>query len=336
MKAMVLKKNDPIEKSPLKYTEVSKPEPNKNEIRIKVRTCGVCHTDLHEIEGDLPIKKQNLVPGHEIIGIVDKCGENVENFSNGDRVGVPWLFSACGSCKYCIRGQENLCDDAKFTGYHVNGGYAEFMVVQSNYAYHIPKIFSDAEAAPLMCAGVIGYRSIKMCQIKPGETLGLFGFGASAHIVIQIAKYWNCEVFVFTRSKNHQEHAKNLGASWVGTSKDNPPRKIDRAISFVPSGLIIHDILRVLDKGGTLAINAVHLTDIPAIPWDLIYYERQIISVANTTRQDAIDFLKLAGEIPIKTEVHTYNLKDANNALQDLKNSKFNGAAVLVIDKNSE
>jgi len=334
MKAMVLINPEPIEKFPLKYTEILKPEPNRNEIRIKVRTCGVCHTDLHEIEGDLPVKKQSLIPGHEVIGIVEKCGEKVNNFSKGDRVGVPWLYSACGSCKYCKRGQENLCDEAKFTGYHVNGGYAEYMVVPSNYAYHIPKVFSDTEAAPLMCAGVIGYRSLRMSQIKPGETLGLFGFGASAHIVIQIAKYWNCEVFVFTRSKNHQEHAKDLGASWVGTSKDNPPRKIDRAISIVPSGLIIHDILRVLDKGGTLAINAIHLTDIPAIPWDLIYYERQIISVANTTRQDAIEFLKLAGEIPIKTEVHTYNLEDANIALQDLKNSKFNGAAVLIMDEN--
>ena len=333
MKAMVLRKTNTIEKSPLKYTEIPKPEPNKNEIRIKVRTCGVCHTDLHEIEGDLPIKKENLVPGHEVIGIVDKCGINVGNFSIGDRVGVPWLYSACGTCKYCKRGQENLCDDAKFTGYHVNGGYTEYMVVPSDYAYKIPNIFSDAEAAPLMCAGVIGYRSIKMSQIKPGETLGLFGFGASAHIVIQIAKFWNCEVFVFTRSKNHQEHAKKLGASWVGTSKDIPPRKIDRAISFVPSGLIIHDILKVLDKGGTLAINAIYLTDIPAIPWNLIYYERQIVSVANTTILDATEFLKLAEKIPIKTEVHTYKLIDANIALKDLKNSKFNGATVLVMDE---
>ncbi|QEE17346.1 zinc-dependent alcohol dehydrogenase family protein [Promethearchaeum syntrophicum] len=333
MKAMVLRKTNTIEKLPLIYTEILKPEPQQNEIRIKIRTCGVCHTDLHEIEGDLPTKKLNLVPGHEIIGIVDKCGINVENFSNGDRVGVPWLYSACGTCKYCKRGQENLCDNAKFTGYNVNGGYAEYMVVSSNFAYKIPLIFSDAEAAPLMCAGVIGYRSIRLSQIKPGETLGLFGFGASAHIVIQIALYWKCKVFVFTRSKNHQEHARKLGASWVGTSKDNPPRKIDSAISFVPSGLIIHDILRVLDKGGTLAINAIHLTDIPAIQWNLLYYERQIISVANTTRQDAIEFLKLAGEIPIKIEVQTYNLKDANKALQDLKNSKFNGAAVLLIEE---
>lgn len=333
MKAMVLRKTNTIEKLPLIYTEILKPEPNQNEIRIKIRTCGVCHTDLHEIEGDLPTKKLNLVPGHEIIGIVDKCGINVENFSNGDRVGVPWLYSACGKCKYCKRGQENLCDNAKFTGYNVNGGYAEYMVVSSNFAYKIPKIFTDDEAAPLMCAGVIGYRSIRFSQIKPGETLGLFGFGASAHIVIQIALFWKCEVFVFTRSKNHQEHAKKLGASWVGTSKDNPPRKIDSAISFVPSGLIIHDILRVLDKGGTLAINAIHLTDIPAIPWNLIYYERQIISVANTTRKDVTEFLKLAGEIPIKIEIHTYKLKDANLALQNLKNSKFNGAAVLLIEE---
>ncbi|MHA1721339.1 MAG: zinc-dependent alcohol dehydrogenase family protein [Promethearchaeota archaeon] len=334
MKAMILKKTAPIENSPLKYMEIPKPEPQKDEIRIKLRACGVCHTDLHEIEGDLPMMKKNLIPGHEIIGIIDKIGENVDNFKIGDRVGVPWLYSSCGTCKYCKRSQENLCNDAKFTGYHVNGGYAEYMIASSKYAYLIPEIFSDAEAAPLMCAGVIGYRSIKMSQIKPGETLGLFGFGASAHIVIQIAKYWNCDVFVFTRSKNHQEHARKLGASWVGTSKESPPKKIDRAISFVPSGLIIPDILRVLDKGGTLAINAVHLTDIPPISWDLIYFERQIISVANVTREDAIEFLKLAPEIPIKTEIHTYDLKDANSALQDLKNSKFNGAAVLIINED--
>ena len=232
MKAMILKKTAPIENSPLEYTEIPKPEPQKDEIRIKLRACGVCHTDLHEIEGDLPMMKKNLIPGHEIIGIIDKIGENVDNFKIGDRVGVPWLYSSCGTCKYCKRSQENLCNDAKFTGYHVNGGYAEYMIASSNYAYLIPEIFSDAEAAPLMCAGVIGYRSIKMSQIKPGETLGLFGFGASAHIVIQIAKYWNCDVFVFTRSKNHQEHARKLGASWVGTSKESPPKKIDRAISF--------------------------------------------------------------------------------------------------------
>lgn len=332
MRAMVLKKPGLIENSPLEMMEVPKKDPAPNEMRLRVKTCGVCHTDLHEVEGELDLPKLPIVPGHEIVAIVDKCGDKISNFKKGDRVGVSWLYSSCKTCKYCIRGQENLCSSAKFTGYHVNGGYAEFTTVNSSYAYPIPDRFSDIAAAPLLCAGVIGYRSIKLSEVTKGERLGLFGFGASAHIVIQIANYWDIETYVFTRSKNHQDHAKELGAKWVGTSKDKPPHKIDRAILFAPVGTLVLDALKSLDKGGTLAINAIHLSDIPPLSWNLLYQERKVLSVANTTRKDAEEFLRIADEIPIKTNTRSYSLEQANLALKDMKESKINGAAVLKIE----
>ncbi|MFX1533756.1 MAG: zinc-dependent alcohol dehydrogenase family protein [Promethearchaeota archaeon] len=331
MKAMVLSQPDLAENNPLKLMDLPIPEPKANEIRLRIKACGVCHTDLHEVEGELPLPQLPLIPGHEIVADVDKLGDKVTSFTLGDRVGVPWLYSSCMTCKYCQRGQENLCSEAKFTGYHVNGGYAEYTIVPESFAYHLPKNFSDVQAAPLLCAGVIGYRSIRLSDVKPGETLGLFGFGASAHIVIQIAHYWNCETYVFTRSKEHQEHARRLGAAWVGTSKDEPPKKIDRAILFAPAGSLVLDVLRVLDKGGTLAINAIYLSDIPPITWDLLYHERTVRSVANTTRQDAIEFLELAEKIPVKTDTQSFPLNQANKALQDMKASRINGAGVLVI-----
>jgi propanol-preferring alcohol dehydrogenase len=332
MKAMVLYAPDKIENKPLIFGDFEKPEPKPNELRIKVKTCGVCHTDLHEVEGELSIPNIPIIPGHEVIGIVDKCGDKILNYKIGDRVGVAWIHNSCGICKFCIRGNENLCDNAKFTGYNMNGGYAEYMVVPNSYAYLIPKIFTDRNAAPLMCAGVIGYRSIRLSGLKKGDRLGLYGFGASAHIVIQIAKFWNCETYVFTRSKNHQQHALELGAAWVGTSKQDPPKKIDRAIMFAPAGNLVIDVLDHLDKGGTIAINAIHLSDIPPISWDKLWHEKKIVSVANTTRQDAIEFLKIAAEIPIKTDTVKYKLEDANQALMDIKYSKINGAAVLELD----
>ncbi|MCP4763016.1 MAG: zinc-dependent alcohol dehydrogenase family protein [archaeon] len=331
MKAMVLENPNSVENSPLILKDIPIKEPDSDEVRLKINTCGVCHTDLHLIEGELPLLKLPIVPGHEIIGIIDKIGRNVTEFKKGDRVGIPWLYSSCRSCKYCFRGQENLCPDAKFTGYSVNGGYAEYISVPKLYTYRIPDSFNNIKAAPLLCAGIIGYRSLKLSELKPGETLGIFGFGASAHIAIQVANKWDCETFVFTRSKNHQEHAEELGASWVGTSKDEPPKKIDRAIMFAPVGSLVPDVLKVLDKGGTLAINAIHLSDIPPISWDLLWHERKIVSVANTTRQDAHDFLKIATDIDIKIETHTYSLEQANEALIDMKTSRFNGAGVLKI-----
>jgi len=331
MKAMVLEKIGHIESNPLKYREIEQRDPGPGEIQVKIKTCGVCHTDLHEVEGDLHLPRVPIIVGHEIIGIVEKIGDNTENttINIGDRVGIAWLYSTCGKCKYCFNGMENLCVNARFTGYDVNGGYAEVINVPVKFAYKIPNSYHDAEAAPLMCAGIIGYRSLKLSEIKPGQRLGLFGFGASAHIVIQIALSMDCEVYVFTRSKKHQDHAVQLGAAWVGTSKDDPPKPIDSAITFAPAGYIVLDALKCLDRGGTLAINAIHLSDIPPISWNLLYYERKITSVANTTRQDAIEFLELAKRFKIYTTVTTYPLKNANKAIFDMKHSKINGAAVL-------
>ena len=329
MKSIRLYKQGSIDLVDLKFEDIPIPEPKANEIRIKIEASSVCHTDLHIIEGDLPLKKKPIIPGHEIIGIIDKIGENITHHQMGDRVGVAWLFNACLKCKFCKQGLENLCSNAQFTGYDNNGGYAEYIIVPETFAYPIPKIFSSAEAAPLMCAGVIGYRSLKLSNIKQGQTLGLFGFGASAHIVIQIAKSWDCEIFVFTRSKNHQEHALELGANWVGSTNDQPPHKIDAGITFAPSGPLIIDALKVLEKGGTLAINAIHLSDIPPIKWDYLWHERQIRSIANVTRQDAKEFLELAGKIPIKTTVTTYPYNNVKQALKDMKESKINGAPVL-------
>jgi len=332
MKAMVLKKPDSIENSPLELMEIPVKKPSEDEVLLKVKSCGVCHTDLHIVEGELDLPKLPIVPGHEIVAVVDELGENVKNFKKGDRVGVAWLYSTDQTCKYCVRGQENLCPHAKFTGFSVNGGFAEYVTAPSDYVYLLPDSFDDIKAAPLMCAGVIGYRSLRLSEVKPGERLGLFGFGASAHIVIQIANHWDCETYVFTRSEEHQQHAKELGAAWVGTSKNKPPKKIDRAISFAPSGPLVLDVLRVLDKGGTFAINAIYLSDIPPISWDLLWHEKKIVSVANTTRQDAVEFLKIAQEIEIKTVTEPYSLENANKALEDMKYSRFNGAAVLKIN----
>ena len=318
-----------LDQAYLRFEDITIPEPKDYEIRIKIEACSVCHTDLHIIEGDLPLKKQPIIPGHEIIGIIDKIGSNITLHKPGDRVGVAWLNSTCGKCKFCKLGLENLCPNAQFTGYDTDGGYAEYVIVPESFAYPIPNNFSSEEAAPLMCAGVIGYRSLKLSNLKQGQILGLFGFGASAHIVIQLAKYIDCEVYAFTRSKTHQDHALELGASWAGSTNDQPPQKIDAGITFAPSGPLVLDALKVLEKGGTLAINAIHLSDIPPINWDHLWHERQIRSIANVTRQDAKEFLELSGKIPIKTTVTRYSYQNVKQALVDMKESKINGAPVL-------
>ena len=329
MKSIRLFKQGSLDQADLRFEDIPIPEPKDYEIRIKIEACSVCHTDLHIIEGDLPLKKQPIIPGHEIIGIIDKVGPNITLHNPGDRVGVAWLNNTCGNCKFCKQGLENLCPNAQFTGYDKDGGYAEYVIVPESFAYLIPKNFSSEKAAPLMCAGVIGYRSLKLSNLKKGQVLGLFGFGASAHIVIQLAKYMDCEVFAFTRSKNHQEHALELGATWTGSANDQPPQKVDAGITFAPSGALILDALKVLEKGGTLAINAIHLSDIPPIKWDYLWYERQIRSIANVTRQDAKEFLELSGKIPIKTTVKNYPYQNVKQALIDMKESKINGAPVL-------
>ena len=332
MKAMVLKEARPVEESPLEMMEVPAPTPGPEEIRIRIRACGVCHTDLHEVEGDLPLPKLPLIPGHEIAGVVEGVGSEVVRFQVGDRVGVPWLYSTCGKCDFCRRGLENLCENARFTGYHVDGGYAQYVVVPEAFAYRLPQGFSDVEATPLLCGGVIGYRALKLSEVRPGERLGLYGFGSSAHMVIQIARHWGCEVYVFTRSEEHRQHALELGAAWGGGAKDTPPHKLDSSIIFAPAGWIVPEALRVLRKGGTLALAGIHMTPIPEMDYDtLLYHERTVRSVANSTRQDVVELLRLAETMQIRTDVQVFPLEEANHVLQLLKRAEIRGTAVLKI-----
>jgi propanol-preferring alcohol dehydrogenase len=332
MKAMRLSKPRPVNENPLAEVEITKPQPGPKELLLKVAACGVCHTDLHTVEGDLQLPRLPLVPGHQIVARVEALGPGAGRYKIGDRVGVPWLYKTCGECEYCKRSLENMCDKALFTGYNVDGGYAEYTVVHEEYAYAIPPAFSDAEAAPLLCAGVIGYRALKLSDVQPGGRLGLFGFGASAHVAIQIARYWKCEVYVFTRSSEHMELARRLGASWTGTAKEVAPSKVTNAILFAPVGDLVHDALRALDKGGTLAINAIYLSPIPEMEYGLIYDERTVRSVTASTREDAENLLEIAAEVPIRMEVETFPLADANRALMLLKDSKIRGAGTLLIE----
>jgi propanol-preferring alcohol dehydrogenase len=332
MKAMQLHQPAPVDTAPLAAVEIDPPQPGPHQVRLKIHTCGVCHTDLHIVEGDLTLPHLPIIPGHQIVGTVDAVGERVSMRKVGDRLGVPWLNQTCGKCRYCRAGKENLCENIRFTGMHVNGGFAEYTVVHEKFAYPIPDIFKDTEAAPLLCAGVVGYRSLRLSRVQPGQRLGLYGFGASAHIIIQIARHWDCQVFVFTRSEHHRELARSLGAAWTGGVEDDPGTLMDSSIIFAPAGWLVPEALRVLDKGGALALGGIHMSPIPEMPYDLLWHERTIQSVANSTRQDAIDFLQVAAEIPVKTEVELFDLEQANETLLRLKRSEINGAGVLVID----
>ena len=266
MRAMLLEKPRPAEENPLRLADLPLPDPAPREIRVRVSACGVCHTDLHIVEGDLPLPKLPVVPGHQIVGTVDALGAGVNEFREGDRVGVPWLYSSDGQCAYCRKGLENLCEGARFTGFHADGGYAEAMVAPAAFAYALPANFSDLEAAPLLCAGVIGYRALKLSNLQPGERLGLFGFGASAHIVAQIARHWQCEVCVFTRAEHHRQLARQLGAVWTGTAGEPPPAPLDAAIIFAPAGKLVPDALRALRKGGTLALAGITRLNLRVTP----------------------------------------------------------------------
>lgn len=330
MKAMVLKEISPIEKEPLKMMDLPDPVPGFKEILIKVSACGVCHTELDEIEGRLP-PKLPIVLGHQVVGEVVTSGPSALKFNSGDRVGVAWIHSACGKCHFCKEGKENLCPEFRGTGCHVDGGYAQYMAVSENYAYLIPERFSDGQATPLLCAGAIGYRDLMLSGIKKDQVLGLFGFGASAHIVIQIAKYWGCNIFVFTRGNEHRKLAKKLGASWVGGAEDEPPEKLHCAIDFTPVGETVPQALKVLEKGGRLILAVIRKRN-PIPPLDyaqLLWDEKEIKSVANITRKDAQEFLSLAAEIPIIPEVQEFKLEEANRALILLKQGKIQGAGVL-------
>mgnify|MGYP000334502320 FL=1 len=332
MKAMILRSPRPAEESPLEMTDLPLPEPGVEEIRLRVRACGICHTDLHTVEGDIPLPKLPIVPGHQVVGIVDAVGEKVSRFAIGQRVGVPWLYRTCGTCEFCQRGLENLCRQARFTGLHADGGYAEAMVVHQDFAYPLPGSFSDAAAAPLLCAGIIGYRALRLSRVRPGDRLGMWGFGASAHITLQVARHWGCEVYVFTRGEGHRRLARELGAAWAGGAEDDPPAPVHGGIIFAPAGHLVPQALRVLERGGTLALAGVTMTPIPELDYDrLLYWERVVRSVANFTRQDATEFLQLAAQIPVQTTVQTFPLDAANEALLALKRGQINGAGVLVL-----
>lgn len=332
MKAQLLHTPGPVSDAPLRFEDRPLPEPGTGQIRIRINVCGVCHTDLHIVEGELAAQKYPITPGHQIIGTVEKLGRGADRFGPGTRVGVPWLYSTCGECEFCRRGEENLCPNARFTGLHADGGYAEFMVVGQDFAYTIPEAYSDAEAAPLLCAGIVGYRSLCKAGLQPGERLGLVGFGASAHISIQVARFWNCPVYVMTRSPAHRRHAEELGAVWVGGLEDQLPVELDRIVIFAPAGRLVPPALAKIRPGGTLALNAAYMTPIPEMDYSLIYGERIVRSVANATRRDGEEFLKLAAEIPVRTEIHPYPLSAANEALRALKESEITGAAVLEIE----
>jgi len=329
MKAMQLSKPAPIESEPLKLVDLGMPEPGEGQVRVRVSVCGVCHTDLHTVEGDLALLRLPIVPGHEIIGRIDKVGEGVSRERLGERVGVPWLYSTCGECSFCKEGKENLCPNARFTGYHVDGGYAEYLVVPDDSAYKIPEGIGDAQAAPLMCGGVIGYRALVLSRAKAGQILGLYGFGNSAHVTIQVARYLGIRVFVFSRTPANRKLAKRLGAEWTGTADEKPPELIHAGIIFAPSGPLVPIALKHLRPRGTLALAGITMTDIPSFPYELIYRERALRSVANSTHEDVRQLLEYAGKIPIKTEVTEFPLEDANKVLRAMKESKIQGGAVL-------
>ncbi len=331
MRAMQLTTAAPVERAPLHQTELPVPEPGAGQIRVRVNTCGVCHTDRHVVEGELPDMRLPIVPRYQVAGVIDAVGTDVTRFAMGERVGVPWLHAACGNCAHCLRGNENLCERATFTGYNADGGFAEILLAEADFAVPIPDQFSDVEVAPLLCAGIVGYRSLRLSDLQAGERLGLYGFGGSGNICIQVARQWDCEVYVFTRSAAHQQHARELGTAWVGEASDEPPVQLDRAIIFAPAGWLVPLALGHLRPGGTLCINAIHMSNIPEMPYTLLWEERTIRSVANATRRDAEEFLSLAAEIPIRTDTETFALNEANLALQKLKASEINGSGVIVV-----
>jgi propanol-preferring alcohol dehydrogenase len=329
MKACVLHSAAPVEKNPLDFIDVPTPQPGPREILVRVKVCGVCRTDLHVIEGELPPRKSPVIPGHQIVGVVEKTGKGATRFQVGSRVGIPWLHKTDQVCEYCRAGKENLCDDPTFTGYTVDGGYAEYAVAPDDFVYAIPDSFPDGQAAPLLCAGIIGFRSLRLSGITSGGRLAFYGFGAAAHVAIQVARHWGVEVYACTRGAKHQQLAMELGAKWAGEAAAEPPAKLDAAIIFAPAGELVPPALKALKKGGVLVLGGIHMSTIPSLDYNLLYHERVVRSVANNTRQDGEDFLRIAAEIPIHTKATLYPLRDANRALNDLKSDRINGAAVL-------
>jgi alcohol dehydrogenase, propanol-preferring len=330
MKAAILKTAVDLAKQPLRIEETLKPQISVGQVLLRLRACGVCRTDLHIVQGELPPRKDALIPGHQIVGIVED-GATTE-LPLGTRVGVSWIGGIDGTCPYCRRGLENLCDAPVFTGYTVNGGYAEYAAARSDFVFKLPPELDDLHAAPLLCAGIIGFRSLRVAGVEQGDRVGLFGFGASAHLAIAVLCSWDCEVYVSTRGASHRKLAESLGAKWVGSENDKPPIELDRAVTFAPSGDVVVAALASLRKGGVVAINAIHLDRIPEFDYDrLLWGERQIRSVANMTRSDARDFLKIAADIRLQPKITVFPLEEANQALAAVKNDAINGAAVIIL-----
>jgi len=333
MRAMVLSKPSPIAASPLEERDVPDPQPRQHEIRVKVQACAICRTDLHVIEGELPPQTPHIIPGHQIVGTVDKNGPDAARFTLGQRVGVAWLWWTCSQCAYCRRGSENLCPRARFTGYHENGGYAQYATVHEDFAYALPAELDPIHAAPLLCAGIIGFRAMRRAQVRPGCRMGIYGFGSSAHIAIQVAKYWNCSIYVMTRDSRHQALARQLGATWVGGATDRPPQPLDSAILFAPVGELVPPALEALDMGGTLAIAGIYLSDIPKLNYERhLFHEKNLCSVTANTRKDGEELLGLATQIPLHPRTQQFPLREANRALQQLKTDAIDGTGVLVMD----
>jgi propanol-preferring alcohol dehydrogenase len=327
MKAMALDRVG----EPLRERELPVPDPGPGEVRIRVRACGVCRTDLHVVDGELPDLGRRVVPGHQIVGVVEAAGDEVSGLGPGDRVGVPWLGWTCGECRFCRSGRENLCERARFTGYQIAGGFAERTVADARYCFPVPEGYPDLQAAPLLCAGLIGYRSLVMAG--EAERLGLYGFGAAAHIVAQVARHQRRRIFAFTRpgDTEAQEFARSLGAEWAGDSRSAPPEPLDAAILFAPVGELVPAALRAVDRGGVVVCAGIHMSDIPSFPYDILWEERVVRSVANLTRRDGEEFLALAPRVPVRTEIETFPLAEANEALRKLRSGHIRGAAVLVV-----
>lgn len=328
MRAMLFEKAG----QPLRKAELPMPKPGPGQVLIRVRACAVCRTDLHVVDGELTQPKLPLIPGHEIVGAVEEKGEGAERYEIGDRVGIPWLGWTCGECSYCLWGRENLCDRARFTGYTIDGGYADYTVADQRFCFPIPDSYGDAEAAPLLCGGLIGYRSL--VKAGDGKRLGIYGFGAAAHIITQVARYQNREIYGFTRpgDREAQKFAETLGAVWAGGSNELPPVKLDAAIIFAPVGELVPQALLAVGKGGIVVCGGIHMSDVPSFPYAILWEERSLCSVANLTRQDGEEFFALAPRVPVRTEVQTFPLEEANETLARLRSGKIQGAAVLTVD----
>jgi len=329
MKACLLASPAAVESRPLRFADIARPRPSGNQILVRVHACGVCRTDLHVVEGELAPRKSPVVPGHQVVGVVEDHGPEAARFANGARVGIPWLHRTCGVCSFCRSGRENLCERAEFTGWTVDGGYAEYVTAPEDFVYSLPEGFADLHVAPLLCAGIIGFRTLRVSGVQPGGSLAMYGFGAAAHVAIQVARYWKIEVYAISRDSRHRQLALDLGAGWAGGSEDEPPKPVDAALIFAPAGELVIAALRSLKRGGTVALGGIHMSPIPPLDYNLLYHERVIRTVANNTRADGEDFMRIAAEIPIHTQVQEFGLEEANDALMALKHDAIRGAAVL-------